>query len=112
MSVRLIYYKNDNLVELLNLRAAASSTFVNAATVTLDLTLRGSTVAVVGSTTAPSTGPIALTNFSTSGDYRGTIPSTAPIKRQEDYTARITANGGAGLRGYWEVPLISRVRST
>lgn len=109
MTVQLLYYRNTNLVELRKLRSASSSTYLNGATVTMVLTPRGSTSPVAG---AGSTGALAFTRYSTLGDFRCAIPSTAGVLRSGEYMARVTVDGGASLQGYWELPLISRARST
>lgn len=102
---QVLFYLNDNLVEVLGLTNAATGAFIDSATVTCSL---------VDSAGSPVTGAtnISLITLGSGGDYRGTIPDTASIERSDTYVAQITADGGAGLMGYWEIDAQSIVRYT
>jgi hypothetical protein len=99
-----VYFSSDNLLEVTGLKNAASGNFVNNATVTANI------VDSDGNAVTNATN-ISLSYISGSnGNYRGTIPDTADIDRSAEYVAQITADGGAGLKAYWEIDLQSQVR--
>lgn len=101
-----IYLSNDNLLEIDGLKNTATDAYINNATVTATLVDEGGT-AVVG-----ETWPITLSYVSGSdGKYRGTLKDTLSLTAGLGYTAQITADGGADLKGYWEFPLRSAVRT-
>ena len=96
---RIVYYKNDNLLELTGLRdvTKSSTTFVNNATVTADL--KDSDGVAIGS-------QLTLAYVTSSdGDYRATVPDTLSVDLGDDVTAEITADAGAGLRAFWDAKL-------
>ncbi len=106
MSIQVIFYANDNLFELLGLKNAETGAFINAgATITLDLHKKSDDSAVTGATALTMT-----YRAGSNGEYVTTIPDTASVDRNERYIAKITANAGAGLQGYWEIQVQSQVR--
>ncbi len=105
MSIQVIFYANDNLFELLGLKNAETGAFINTATVTLNLHKKSDDSLVAGA------GPLNMTyRTASNGEYVATIPDTANVDRNERYIAKITADGGAGLQGYWEIQVQSQVR--
>jgi hypothetical protein len=99
------FYQNDNLLEILGLQDAASGAWLNAATVTATIVDRAG-VNVTGFTQPLSLAYVAASN----GDYRATLPDEAALLDGRKYTAKISADAGAGLKGYWEFPFICKTR--
>lgn len=98
---RVLYYLNDNLIQITGLQNKSSSAYLNSATVTAKIMgPGGSTALVAGSssiTMSYSTG--------SNGNYEGTSPDTTSVVLNKFYSAVITANAGAGLQGRWKIPL-------
>lgn len=109
--VQIVLRGNDNVIELDELKNEVAGTFLNAATVTVTVVDSG------GTQVAGQTWPLTMNYVSGSdGKYRGTIedvavfnlfsPSGAVSKTQGfNYIAKVTADGGTGLKGFWEIPL-------
>lgn len=96
--MKLLYFKADNLIELLGLRRADDETvFLNAATVTAQIKDTSGTN-IGGSITMAY---VAASN----GNYRGTIDDTIAVTEDTEVRAEVSANAGAGLQGFWNVPL-------
>ncbi len=105
--MEVIYYGNDNMLELRGLKNAASGAYENSATV--EVTLKDDD----GAEVTGETWPLALGYVSGSdGNYRNTLKDTLSLVENEKYTAEITANAGAGLLGYWEIPIRCRMRTS
>lgn len=100
----IIYVGNDNLIELDVLTNAISSAYINNATVTMQLV--DSSNNVVAGTCSLTMAYIASSN----GKYRATLPDTLTLTVGQEYKAKVTANGGDGLLGYWELRLFGRSR--
>lgn len=104
-NVKVLFYNNDNLLEIIGLKNAATDSFINNATVTADIHLKSDDSQVTG-----ATGLTLAYVSGSNGNYRTTVPDTANIAQSEEYVAKITADGGAGLKGYWEILIQSQVR--
>jgi len=97
---QIIYYLNDHTIELRNLKNEVTGDYLDAATVTV--TLVDSNDAEVSGETWPLTMSYVT---GSNGVYRATFSDTLSLTKLAKYTAKVTADGGAGLKGYWEVPL-------
>ena len=104
--MHIIYISNDNLLTLDALTNTADSSFINDATVTVTL------VDSTGTEVTGETWPLAMSYVSSSnGKYQATLTDSLSLSKGT-YTAQITANGGAGLLGYWEITLRALVRNS
>lgn len=93
---RVAFISNDNLVTITGLRRADAGAYLNDATVTFTVT-DTEDAAVSGVAT------ITMSYVSGSnGNYRGTLPDEASLVEGTNYIIKITTDGGAGLKGYWE----------
>lgn len=100
-----IYYGNDMVLELADLTNETTGLNVSTATVTVTL------VDAAGSNVAGDTWPKTMTYVTGSnGVYRATLLDTLTLTKGARYVARISANAGAGLQGYWEKDLICKAR--
>ena len=103
--VAVIYYGNDMTLELADLTNETTGENVNDATVTVTL------VDAAGAEVTGDTWPKTMSYVTGSnGVYRTNLVDTLSLTRGAKYVARISANGGAALQGYWEKDLICRVR--
>lgn len=100
-----IYLGNDNVLEVTDLTNEVTGDMISSATVTVTLTDE-SGVTVVGDTFPKTMEYVAGSN----GVYRTTLIDTLTLARNARYIAKISANGGGGLMGYWEKDLICKVR--
>ena len=98
---RLVYYLNDNLIQLTGLQNKSSAAYLNAATVTASVMGPGGSTALISGSTS------ITMSYSTgsNGNYEGTIPDTTSFALNKFYSAVVTANAGAGLQGRWKIPL-------
>jgi len=109
MALTLYVGPNDNLLTLVGLQNEVTAAYMNAATVT---------VTVVDSADAEIAGetwPLTMDYVATSdGNYRATLTDTlaALLAAGVALTAQITADGGAGLNGYWELPILTAARTS
>ena len=103
----LIYISNDNILELNGLKDEVAGTFINSATVTVTLVDSDGTE-VVGDTW-PKTMSYAT---SSDGIYRATLLDTLTLTEGACYTAKVIADGGAGLQAYFETPIYAALRTT
>jgi len=93
-----IYIDSDNLVTLDALYDSAAAAYVNDATVTVTLTDRA------GNEVSGETWPVTLSYVSGSdGKYRGTLTDSLSLSANKRYTAKVTADGGAGKKMVWYV---------
>lgn len=100
----ILLYKNDNLIEVDELKDEVAGSFLNAATVTADL--KDSAGAAIGST-------ITLTYVAASnGKYQGTVPDTLVVNLGDRIIAEITADSGPDKRAFWIVGLVVEKRTT
>jgi len=101
------YVSNDSLLKLDGLEdeAATTTTYINDATVTATL------VDEDGANVSGQSWPVTLSYVAASnGNYRATLEDVLVLSHGSNYTAKITANGGAGLMGYWELPIAAETR--
>lgn len=99
------YFGNDHLIEVAGLQeVAGAAAYINDATVSVTVkTKAGATVA----------GPIGMPYVAASdGLYQGTLPDDMAVTLGVEYVAEITADGGAGLKGFWQYPFTVRARTT
>jgi len=102
MSVLL--YKNDNLIEVDELKNEVSGNFISTATVTA--ILKNSAGAQIG-------GAITLTYVASSnGKYQGNVPDDLAANLGDKITAEITADDGADKRAFWIVVLVVEKRAS
>ena len=97
--MEVVYLSNDNVIELNGLKNASTDAFLNSATVTF--TLKDSAGTAVTDADTITMSYVA----SSDGIYRGTLIDTVSLSKNTLYTCEITANAGAGLQGFWIVPV-------
>jgi len=98
MSFESLYIDSDNLVTLDALYDNAAAEYVNDATVTVTLTDRA------GNEVSGETWPVTLSYVAGSdGKYRGTLSDSLSLSANRRYTAKVTADGGAGKARTWYV---------
>jgi hypothetical protein len=101
-----LFISNDNVLTLVGLQNSDTAAYLNAATVTVTLVDSDGTD-VAGVTWPLSMGYVAASD----GKYKVILPDTITGLTAEDaLTAKITADGGVGLQGYWEIPLTAKTR--
>lgn len=97
-----IYIDSDNLLTLDALYDNAGASYVNDATVTVTL------LDMAGSEVSGETWPVSLSYVSGSdGKYRGTLTDTLSLSANKRYTAKVTADGGAGKKRTWYVAALA-----
>jgi hypothetical protein len=102
-----LYIGNDHVVELRGLKDATTGAFLNAATCTVTLIDDQTGLNVAG-----ETWPLAMAYVTASnGVYRATLADTLTLVDGQRYTARISANGGAGKQARWDTPCFARLRT-
>lgn len=103
---QVLFYLNDMLIEIEGLQDVTDpGNYLNAATVTVTL------VDSVGAEVGNETWPLTMAYVSNSdGIYRATLNDDLTLILEARYTAKVSANGGAGLQGYWELPLTVKTR--
>lgn len=94
---QVIFDKNDNLLELVDLKDVVADTFANAAAVTVTL-VDDAGVDVVGETWPLTMGYVAASN----GLYRAVLKDTLTLVPDDLYTAKIDVNDGANKQAHWE----------
>lgn len=105
MATAQLFIGNDNRLLLTGLQNKASGSYINDATPTVTLVDKDG--ADVSGAVGVALGYIA----SSSGNYAGTLPDTLSLTEYAHYTAKVTADAGAGLKGYWELA-VQAVRRT
>lgn len=103
--VATIFYGNDMVLELADLTNETTGVNVDNATVTVTLT-DANGIVVTGDTFPKTMSYVTGSN----GLYRVTLLDTLALTKGARYIAKISANGGSGLQGYWEKDLICKVR--
>lgn len=100
MAVHALFHLNSNLLQIRGLRNKATGAYVNGGvTVAADLVPIAGGAAITGT-------PITLTYVTGSnGDWQGILPADLPVALASLYRARLTADGGVNLRGYWELTI-------
>lgn len=103
-TLQALYYLNDNRLDVTGLRDG-DGTYLNSATVTAILVDAATLVAVTG-----QTWPLTLAYVAASdGEYLGTIEYDVVVTTGQRLTLQVTAVSG-GVRAYWEIPVLVRVR--
>lgn len=101
-----VFIGNTNLLKLTGLKSNIDNSFINDASVAVTL-LDSSGEEVSG-----QSWPITLDFVSgSSGDYRVTLSYNLPLVESSLYTAVVTADGGDGRQGRWELKFKARVRT-
>jgi len=108
MAINLLFYKSDNVIEVLGLQNELSGEFLNSANVIATMVDQIDRTPLDG-----QPWPVALIydGFGT-GNYRATLQSTLVIQPGQYVIAQITANAGPGLTRYWEIPILVNAGST
>ncbi len=102
-----LYKSNDNLLEIDGLKNAATDAYIDDATVTVTL------VDAEGAEVTGQSWPTTMSYVASSnGKYRAVLKDALSVTNLDRYTAKITADGGSDLLGYWEFPLSAIVRTT
>lgn len=97
-SPEIIYISSDNIIEVTGVLNVPAGTYINNASVTVTLVDATTGVEVTG-----QTWPLALSYVSGSnGDYRGTLTDSMVLSNSQELIAKVTVDGGAGLKRYWE----------
>lgn len=96
-SGEVLFRLSDNIIEVTGTINAATGSYINNADVTLTLVDADS-----GQEIAGQTWPLILSYVTGSnGDYRGTINDDISVSEQQEVVAKVTVDGGAGLRRHW-----------
>jgi len=105
--MRILYYLNDNLIEVDGLKDSTAAGYADAtASVTLTA-IKDSD----GNTVAGITFPLALDYVAaSSGKFRKVIDKDLVLTPDAAYTAHVDAVYGT-LDGHWEIPLTCKVRT-
>lgn len=104
---RILYYLNDNLIEVDGLKDSTLSGYADA---TADVKLTA-IKAAAGNTVTGVSFPITLAYVSASnGKFRGVVDKALALTPEAKYTAFIDATYGT-LDGHWEIPLTCKVRT-
>lgn len=97
---QVIFDKNDNLLELVDLKDVVADAFVNAATVVVTLVDKDGTE-VVG-----EAWPLTMLYAAASnGLYRVVLKDTLTYIAGDLYVAKIDVNDGADRQAHWEFPV-------
>jgi hypothetical protein len=102
-----LYLSNDNLLSVENLKNAATSVYINDATVTATLKDKLG-VNVVGQSWPLTLGFVASSN----GVYRGTLEDGLSLTEGETYTAEINADAGSDQIANWSIQLTATKRTS
>lgn len=104
MTIQVIYYLSDNIIEVDGLINKQTGAYQNSAAVTL--TVKDD----LGVNISGETWPLVMSYVASSnGKYRTTLKDTLGLVRDRFYFAHIDADAGADLRRHWETVLIVRV---
>ena len=107
MAIReIIYYLNDNNLEVSGVKKAGTGSAITDAVVTVTMRKRKGKAQVAG-----QDWPATCVWVSASTLYRGILQDSMSVKPEEELIAQVTVSGGANLKGYWEVPAIVKVRA-
>lgn len=105
MSALKLYIGNDNVITLSGLQDSIDDSYKNAASVTVTL------VDSEGTEVAGETWPLSMAYVAASnGEYRATLADTLTLEAGE-YIAQVSADAGAGLKGYWEISVTVQTRT-
>jgi len=105
-TVHIIYEGNDMVIELRGLKNEVSGAYIDSATV--GVTLKDAD----GVNVSGESWPLTM-NYVTgsNGKYRATLADTLSLTPRARYTATITADAGAGLKGKWVEDLVCQQRN-
>ena len=102
-----VYVENDNVITLVGLKNKVSGAWINDATVTVTL------LDEYGTEVSGQSWPATLSYVAASnGEYQATLEDVLNLSPDVEYIAKVTADGGVGLKGVWEEPLSSVTRTT
>lgn len=102
-----VYIYNDNLIEVTGLMNEESGEYINDADVSVKI------VTLVGAEVGGETWPLVLSYVADSdGNYRATLSDSIAFTRNSAYVAQVTADGGPGLKAYWEIQVKAVTRSS
>lgn len=108
MPEEIIYFENDNLIEVTDVKNVATDAYINDADVTLTLYDAATMEEITG-----QTWPLALTYVTGSdGDYRGTINDDIGVAEFQALKAEVIIDGGAGLRSKRLIPVVVMPRTS
>jgi hypothetical protein len=102
--MNVIYLANTNIIELGPLTNNITGALITTATVNATLKKKTDNTDVAG-----QIWPISLAHIA-DGIYRGTLPHTIGIEAGKYYTAHVTADAGANLKGDWKTTVSVQVR--
>jgi hypothetical protein len=106
--MEIIWYSNDNIIEVTGVKNKVSDTYINNASVTVTLIDYATGAQVSG-----ETWPLALSNVPLSnGDYRATLVDSLSLSTIKRYLAKVTVDGGTDLKGYWEINVLAKIRDS
>jgi hypothetical protein len=106
VAAQIIYYQNDTVLEVRDLRNGVTGDYLDQAA--LSVTVYDST----GAQVAGAAWPLAMSYVAASnGKYRVTLPAALALQKRDKYTAVILADGGVGLDARWEIELSCQQRS-
>jgi hypothetical protein len=98
---------NSNLLELKGVKARVDDTFINNATVTVQVEEIG------GNPMDGEAWPLTMDYvLGSDGDYRVVLSHTLPFRHGYRYVAVIDADGGENRKGHWEFPFRPTVRQS
>lgn len=101
----ILYRNNDQLIELIGLKDAATGSYINDATVTV--TLKD----IEGNTVTGQAWPAPMLYVAASqGDYQAILEDTLELTIGEFYVAEISATKGT-LKAFWELPMQAHKRT-
>lgn len=103
---QIIFLNNDTIIELSDLTNGVTGAYLDLATVSVTLK-DADGVEVVGAVWPMTMDYVAGSN----GKYRATLPAALSLVKRGEYVAEVSASAGAGLEGYWEIPLVCQQRS-
>lgn len=93
-----IFFLNDNVIELTGLKDEITDVNIDDATVTV--TLKDSTgVDVTG-----ETWPLAMAALGSGGIYRATLINTLDVTLLDQYTAVVDVTTTGGVKAKWSIP--------
>lgn len=96
-----VLVSNDNTIKLSNLTRSTDNIIQSAATVSYNLKDTTGSSVDTGSMTAITGEP---------GAYRATIADTVTVTAEQKYTCEVTADNGAGEKGFWVLDTIAQTR--
>jgi len=106
MSHSIVYIENDNLIQLTGLQDAATSVYVNNATVTVTVTDRK------GVNVSGQSWPLTLSYVASSnGNYEGTLEDGLVLSIGQKYEAKVVADAGSDKIATWYLDLMAQRRT-